>query len=812
MGKTTLIRAAVAAGGSRPHEGGALATLSWSAYLPLRRAMGGAVATTVWDGDPEFVAAAVEERLGDGVLVLDDLQWADAATLAAVPFLAGRIRLLAAVRRGDPSTDAALAVLNDNGFEIIELEPLEHDDSVALARGILSRGTGRGLDTPAAEATVARAGGNPLLIEELAAGDPGAKSLRLAMAARMRDLPPDAVEGLELLALARQPLPEARVPGAGALRSAGLTVSDRAGLTLRHALLAEVVVDGLGQARRIDLHRALARLLTHPGDVARQHLHAGDHAAGYAAAMTAVESATTPGERSAHLITAANCASATAEPGLMLRAARAAVEAGAWAEAESILAGIPDEDELQARAAMIRARACSEAGDYAGWDRWVAEGLARNGGGGTDIEVELLAERAKIVLFTQQDLPAALDLAQQAVRRADELRMHRGRAYYMRGTVEYYQGDPSWQEDLSLACELARIENDLSTEFVAANNLIVAHEGAGDPVQGASIAEQMMARADDLKLLRWRRHFWSARLNLAMHAGDYQLVIDSAPQLLAAPVMRRTREEITSAWALSLVDIGRIDEGLRVGEGALRDSTLHHSNLYHLRAVAHELAGRPESALAELDGFLDSSESGHRVALAAPTFHWAAWSAGVPAPALPDLAEAVEVAMLHAVPHELEGIEALRGQDAERAAECFRTAAGLWRVYHRRGEVRCLWAAGFALAQAGRESQAVEHLLKAEQVAKDHQMAPMLARIAKGLRGLGVRRSAPRSAGRGGRLTERELDALILAGQGLSDASIAARLGLSPRTVESQIASARRKLGASNRRQAATLATSADAS
>ena len=54
-------------------------------------------------------------------------------------------------------------------------------------------------------------------------------------------------------------------------------------------------------------------------------------------------------------------------------------------------------------------------------------------------------------------------------------------------------------------------------------------------------------------------------------------------------------------------------------------------------------------------------------------------------------------------------------------------------------------------------------------------------------------------------LSGREREVLTLVGQGLSDTAIGARLGISPRTVESQLASARRKLGARTRHQAAAM-------
>lgn len=800
VGKTTLIREAIAASGRTAFEGGALATLSWSAYLPLRRALGEASGPD-WGGDAEYAAARVEDRLGDGILVLDDLQWADSATMAVVPLLADRVPIIAAVRRGDPGADAALASLAEAGFTTLGLEPLDDAAAVQLARALKTE-----LDDREAESLVRRAGGNPLLIEELAASGTTA-TLGVAVRARTRDLSSEAVHGLELLALAGRALAASTIPGGEELRRAGLVLDDGVELGIRHALLAETIAADLTPERAQEVHRELAAILPHPGDRSTHLLAAGDLTDGYAEAMIAVEAATTPGERSAHLVTAALCSSASAEPDLLLRAAQSAVDALDFAQADEILARLPPDDVLQARAAIIRARARSEAGDYEGWDAVVADGLERASGRDLDVEVALLAQRAKIILFREQDAAAAAEVAARAVEQAERRRAYRGHAYYILGTIQYFAGSLEWQLSLPRALEFARMENDLAIEFSIANNIIVAHEGAGDPGVGAAFAEEMIARADEFKLLRWRRHFWSTRLNLAMHAGDYGLVAEQAPQLLAGPVIRRTREEVSSAWALSLVELGRIDEGLEVGEEALADSTLHRSNLHHLRAIAYEFAGRPAAALEEYEPFLLSSENPHRRGLAAPVFQWAAYHAGQPPVEIPDLTEAFELAMLRGVPHELAGIDALRdGSPADAAVE-FAAAARLWARHSRQGEVRCRWAEGVALADAGQAGEAIERLVEAEKVAARHGMEPMLARIRKSLRALGVARSAPRRRRRGEDLTERERQVLFLVARGLSDATIGVRLGVSARTVESQILSARRKLGASNRRQAAAMAT-----
>src|SRR5687768_16588310 len=97
VGKTALMREAATESSRTAFEGGGIPTLSWMAYLPLARALGHEPPK----GDAAAVAATLADEIAEGVLIVDDLQWADRQTLAVIPLLVGRVPLLLALRKGD---------------------------------------------------------------------------------------------------------------------------------------------------------------------------------------------------------------------------------------------------------------------------------------------------------------------------------------------------------------------------------------------------------------------------------------------------------------------------------------------------------------------------------------------------------------------------------------------------------------------------------------------------------------------------------------------------------------------------------------
>jgi DNA-binding CsgD family transcriptional regulator len=247
--------------------------------------------------------AAVAGRAASGVgLVVEDVHWADSATLDCLTFLrrAGRgapVRVVATCR-GDEGPLAAhvLGWLADvrgtAGAEEIRLGPLSPTE-VAVQVADLSGGGP--VPPQVVEELYARAEGNPFFTEQLvaaamaggAAGGlqvPAGLPARLAelLAARAGRCAGDARAVLAGLAVAGRPLTEdllAAVTGlvTGAVRqglrelaAARLLADDVAGggHRPRHALLAEAVMGDLLPGERAVLHERTAQALAATGDQA----------------------------------------------------------------------------------------------------------------------------------------------------------------------------------------------------------------------------------------------------------------------------------------------------------------------------------------------------------------------------------------------------------------------------------------------------------------------------------------------------------------------------------------------------------------
>jgi DNA-binding SARP family transcriptional activator/tetratricopeptide (TPR) repeat protein len=249
---------------------------------------------------------AVLRRCGS-VLVLDDAQLADSASLALLQHLA-RVDVpgLVVVATSRPEELGELP-----GADVIDLPPLDLESAISVV------GVERAADL------LARSGGNPLLLVELAAVRPGDElpaTIRAAVGARA-DRTGDAAVTLRAAAVLDAHVDLdllATVLGRPAVAVLddleigvrhGLLDDDGGGFVFRHALVREALESSVGSSRRALLHREAARALARrapaqPLQIARHAMLAGERVlAGEALVLAAADaSARYDAERSEALL------------------------------------------------------------------------------------------------------------------------------------------------------------------------------------------------------------------------------------------------------------------------------------------------------------------------------------------------------------------------------------------------------------------------------------------------------------------------------------------------------------------------------
>src|SRR4051794_17912587 len=255
------------------------------------------------DASKQQIFRALLDELtgGDGlnVLCLEDLHWADAATLDLLGYLAARLRqsrtmIVVTYRDDGLAPDHPLRITigelaTERSTRRIDLPPLSRAAVTQLAReaGIA--------DTPLFELTA----GNPFLVTEVL--ESGAQevppSAREAVLARVARLSIDARKTLEAAAVIGSRVEVALLRKAANANSgvdsadaidecltAGALLSEPDGFRFRHEIARRAVEEALPAHRRTELHQSVLNLLIDTGnqDDARMAHHAevaGDSAA-----------------------------------------------------------------------------------------------------------------------------------------------------------------------------------------------------------------------------------------------------------------------------------------------------------------------------------------------------------------------------------------------------------------------------------------------------------------------------------------------------------------------------------------------------
>lgn len=209
------------------------------------------------------------------LLAIDDLQWLDASTTAALAFavrrVTGRVGLLAATHPRQPSPlDVPRRAVG----------PLPHASIARLVRPLSPALAGRVADV---------SGGNPLFALEIArTGDPARlpDTLKGLVSERLDGLPEDARLALVAAAALERPqvaLIAAALPGLDAVaalsrvEASDIITFDHGAVVFAHPLLAAGAADHVTPAQRRAIHARLAELVSDPEQRARHLARAAVH-------------------------------------------------------------------------------------------------------------------------------------------------------------------------------------------------------------------------------------------------------------------------------------------------------------------------------------------------------------------------------------------------------------------------------------------------------------------------------------------------------------------------------------------------------
>ena len=279
--------------------------------------------------DPRALGVAVRSVLellaGEGsvVVAVDDLQWLDSSSAAALGFALRRLGdadvLVVWTRRtGEDGGTAVEAALGPARIERVQIGPL----SVGAIHRILSDQLGRPVPRPTLLRLHEASGGNPLYALELARalGDddpmrdptqplPVPGPLEELLSARLGAFTGTTREALVLVSvgsrLTTAHLGEAGVHEAALAPALGERVLEPGEGTIRfaHPLLASVLYQGLTPTERRDTHARLAGLVDDPLARAR-HLALSEDTPDAALAATLEEAATTAAGQGAPIVAA----------------------------------------------------------------------------------------------------------------------------------------------------------------------------------------------------------------------------------------------------------------------------------------------------------------------------------------------------------------------------------------------------------------------------------------------------------------------------------------------------------------------------
>jgi len=769
-------------------------------------------------------------------LVLDDVHWADPATLELLEHLMRRPPerphlLVAALRPGD----VAERLLAIRPAAALDLGPLAREAAEPLLAGLV--------DPNERERMFTQSGGNPLLLEELARAGPGAEApggIVAAIGAERAALPAPARMLLDGAAIAGDPFDLDLAAAAGGLDA------DQA-LTGLDALVERGLVRPDDIPRRFVFRHPVVRSAVHAA------VPAGEEIAAHVRAARALEAAGAAlPARARHLAHAA--APGDAESAATLRAAAALVRPQAPAiAADWLVAARRADPRLGADGQLALAETMVEAGRLEAALAVVDEAAVADGAADREHRVGLAVAGATVerllgrheagsrrlervldeapgsgllmahLAISAYELGAAEETAAwaQRARASDADRLVHAAAAAMLAPAHAFAG----------RADAARAEGDAAVEAVdRASDAELA--GAGELL--TAVAWGLLAVERFVDVLSVARR--SALVIRATGNGPAAIALDVAA-ISALGLLGRIEEAVAAAdeaeqaarvtgndqavqWALwmhawALLERGDLDAALAAAEGSvdlaqrLDDSALTTIARAVLGAVL-VARGEPARGRPLLDAY--DLEPGWRCRWTPPLVEadlalGDASAAAAHADQATALAESTPLAGPRAAAGRAQALVALARGETARAVELAGAAvADAERVDGALDVARARLIAGRALAASDRDG-ALRELAAAEQVAATAGAARVRDEALQEQRRLGRRVGRGGERGRAGggvgALSPREREVAGLVADGRTNREIAARLFLSEKTIETVLSRVFRKLGVRSRAEVA---------
>jgi ATP/maltotriose-dependent transcriptional regulator MalT len=745
------------------------------------------------------------------IVVFEDAHWADEATIDLIKFLGRRIGRTASLLILTYRDDEVVAqhplrtIVGDlpaSAVVRLSLPPLSEAAVLALARQV----------NRWAQGLHAATGGNPFFVTEvLASGAEGVPtSVRDAVLARAARLSPTAREVLDLASVAPGAIEHWLIeavlqPAPAALDEClerGILHQAEGRLAFRHELARQAIENSIAPARARSLHaRALLALIEHGPErvpLARLVHHATRADDGEAVLRYAPAAARRASALGAHRQAAAHYEAALRYAGRL--------SAEGWAE---LLDAYADERDLTGEAVEAKGAQLEALHLWRELGRRDQEGRALR-------RLSEIGMRLNLKIETNQWASEAISVL-ESLPPTKELAMaysHKSRLHM----VVYQMGETvHWG---SRAMELAERLGDVETLIHALTNMGIMEMWHGQHSEG----QAKIVRSLQLSLARnLHHHAARAAYNLAsalIAAFDYAACLNYANQGIddcARHDFDNWRLGFLSLRAQTHLEQGRWAEAeqdcIAAQEFWGRLEMRPKAELVYLRLQVRQGTPLAPEALDAMRQVAHASVFQETAYPIAALIAEAAWLKGDLAQCRAEVEPWFVTACQLNIPREVGELAywmwraGALAQPPPNAAEPYATQiAGDWRAAAALWEqFGCPYEQAMALMD-GDEAAQHEALASFERLGA----APAAAIVRRKLRAAGARRilRGPRPATRQNPfgLTARELEILALLAKGMSNAQIAARLSLSPRTVDHHVAAILAKLDVPSREAAAKVA------